>query len=51
MGTFTFRYPVHCERRVEKAVLRCSLQFARYLVNSGRVVMGVWTDITNRIYI
>lgn len=34
-----------------KSRIKCSLEFARWLVNSGRVVGGVYDTIANKIYL
>ena len=34
-----------------KVLIMCDLDYARWLVNTGRVVGGVWTGPGNRIYL
>jgi hypothetical protein len=37
--------------RLGRVRITCDLDYARWLVNTGRVAMGVWDGPGNRIYL
>lgn len=48
---FNFKLPNPITQRIERHTIHCTLEYARFLVRTGRVLCGVWENPINRIYL
>jgi nitrite reductase/ring-hydroxylating ferredoxin subunit len=48
---FNFKLPNPTTKQLDRYTIHCTLEFARFLVRTGKVLYGVWETPTNKIYL